>query len=140
MVFLVLRILLGGIFVWASLPKIADPQGFADIISNYQLLPPAMVNPAAVGLPWVEGICGILLISGRLVRGSALLVVVMMAVFTLVTVLNMVRGLDVSCGCFSVAAGGNAGSQGFNLFRNFIFLAVGIFVLARATAGARAIS
>jgi len=132
-----LRILLGVVFIWAGVPKIVNPQGFAEIVANYQLLPPVTVNLVAIGLPWVEALCGLLLISGRMVHGSALSVVALMALFTIVTAVNMIRGLDVDCGCFSVAAGERHGSQVVNMVRNLALIAVGVFVSARAEADRR---
>jgi uncharacterized membrane protein YphA (DoxX/SURF4 family) len=129
---ILLRVLLGAVFIWASVPKILNPQSFADIVANYRILSPALVNPAAVILPWIEALCGVCLITGRLVRGSALIFVALMATFLTVTAFNIYRGLDVNCGCFSVSAQEARGSQIINLGRNFLLLVVGILVLQRA--------
>jgi uncharacterized membrane protein YphA (DoxX/SURF4 family) len=75
------RIFLGGVFVWAAWVKIAEPQGFAAIIGNYQLLPGPLVNPLAVLLPWLEALCGVLLIVGAWVDGSLLIVNALMVVW-----------------------------------------------------------
>ena len=137
-VFLILRIVLGAVFIWASISKIANPQGFAEILGNYQVLPPVLVNPVAIILPWVEALCGVSLIAGRLIRGSALIFVALMLIFLTVTAFNMYRGLDVNCGCFSVAANATSGSQVVNLLRNLLLLILGVFVLRRAGAADRA--
>ena len=50
--------------VVAGWVKIEDPQGFAVIIGNYQLVPGPLVNPLAVLLPWIEVLCGVMLIIG----------------------------------------------------------------------------
>ena len=75
------RILLGAIFVYASLDKILDPAAFAQAIANYQILPPAWVNAVALMLPWLEAVSGICLITGKLMRGSALAITLMLIVF-----------------------------------------------------------
>lgn len=134
-VFTAIRIFLGAVFIWASVPKIVDPQGFAEILKNYQILPPAWVNPVAVVLPWAEALCGLSLISGRLIHGSALIFVILMSIFAGLTGFNIYRGLDVSCGCFSVAAKETSASQWLNLWRNLFFLLLGLYVLRRAGAG-----
>ena len=137
LVFIVVRLILGTVFIWAAIPKIADPQAFAAIIGNYQILPSALVNPAAIMLPWVEALCGVSLLTNRLIRGSALLFVALMFIFLSATVFNMARGLDVNCGCFSVAANEASGSQVINLLRNVLLLIMGLFVLIRAGAAGR---
>jgi uncharacterized membrane protein YphA (DoxX/SURF4 family) len=136
-VFLILRIVLGAVFIWASVSKIASPQGFAEILSNYQVLPPVLVIPVAVILPWVEALCGVSLIAGRLIRGSALIFVSLMLIFLMVTAFNMYRGLDVNCGCFSVADSETSGSQLVNLLRNLLLLIAGVFVFRQAGTGDR---
>ena len=133
-VFTFIRLILGTVFIWAGIPKIADPQAFAEIIGNYQILPSNLANPVAIVLPWVEVLCGVSLVTNRLIRGSALIFVGLMLIFLLATAFNMARGLDVNCGCFSVAANEASGSQVVNLLRNVLLLILGIFVLRRAGA------
>lgn len=133
--FIALRIFLGAVFIWASVPKIIDPPGFAEILKNYQILPLVLLNPVAVLLPWIEALCGLSLIFGRLIRGGALIFVVLMAIFAALTAFNIYRGLDVNCGCFSVATTETSASQWFNLLRNLVLLSLGIFVLQRTGTG-----
>jgi len=58
---------LGGVFVYASLDKIAQPAEFAKIIYHYRILGPdfdtgpLMANLLAVTLPWLELVAGLLL-------------------------------------------------------------------------------
>ncbi len=130
-VFMIARILLGVVFVWASVPKIIDPRAFAVIVGNYQVLPQALVNPVALALPWLEALCGVTLIVGRLIRGSTLLVVCLMIIFIGLTGFNIFRGLDIDCGCFSVAAKEASTSQWGNLLRNLVIMLLGLFVLWR---------
>ena len=65
-----MRLLLGGIFVWASIYKILDPTAFAGVINNYQLLPDALINGFAVTLPWLELVLGVFLIFGLWLPGA----------------------------------------------------------------------
>ena len=125
---LLVRTGLGVVFLWASWDKIIHPLEFAKIIENYQILPPAFVNPMALVLPWIEGLCGLLLISGRLVPGAALTVDLLLLVFILTTGYNLYRGLDVNCGCFSVAPDAG-GAATVNLVRNCLLLVAGIWLL-----------
>jgi len=69
---LLVRIVLGGILVYASWHKIADPPDFAKIIYNYRLFPPASIHMLAVFVPWIELVAGLALISGIGLRGGSL--------------------------------------------------------------------
>jgi putative oxidoreductase len=69
------------------------------------MLPDAVINFMALTLPWLEIICGSLIIAGVFVRGSALLIAFMLLVFIIAISFALVRGLDISCGCFSQEGG-----------------------------------
>ena len=104
---LVVRVLLGLVFVYASLDKIADPSGFARIVYQWQVLGPVAANVVAATLPWVELVAGLLLIVGVWRREAAAIVAVMLVVFIAAAVFVLARGIDVdNCGCTSVAAAG----------------------------------
>ena len=122
------RIFLGLVFVYASYDKILHPAAFAQAIDNYQILPPLFVNPAAVVLPWLELIIGVLLASGRWVPGAAFLSTALMGVFLTALIYNQVRGLDVHCGCFSTQ-GDAAGSNWRTVVRDAAFLLLSAFIL-----------
>ncbi len=95
------RLILGGIFIWASFGKIGDPQGFAEVVKNYRVLPLWAVSSFSLILPWVEMLCGTALLTGFLVKGGALIVDALMILFMVTLGINMARGVDISCGCFS---------------------------------------
>ena len=100
--FVCLRVAFGLIFIFASLGKIADPGAFAVVIARYQLLPPELVNLTAITLPWVEALCGLALVFGVFARGAALVLTGLMLVFINALVANMVRGVNIACGCFDL--------------------------------------
>jgi uncharacterized membrane protein YphA (DoxX/SURF4 family) len=124
------RILLGSVFVWASWNKIFDPMAFAQAIANYQIVPSTLGNPAALLLPWIELVCGLCLISNRWTRGSALIAVIMLAVFIGVLGYNIHRGVDISCGCFTLDEKA-PGNMWFYLARDTLFLVIAIGVMCR---------
>lgn len=125
---ILLRIVLGLIFLWASWQKIIYPDKFADIMDAYHILPSATVNFVALVLPWVEALCGIFLISGYLTRGSILLVDMLMLIFIVAFISSIYRGLDVSCGCFSLSTAATDRVY-LNLIRDVLILLVGLVVL-----------
>lgn len=97
-----IRLLVGGIFIYAGSVKIADPHGFARSIFNYHLVGDQLVNASALLLPWLEVITGFaLILVPRLRRGASAWILAMLAVFTAAVAISLYRGLDISCGCFS---------------------------------------
>lgn len=101
---LALRLLLGAFFVYASLDKIASPAGFARIVYQWQVVGPVPSNLAAVTLPWVELLAGLLLIVGVWRREAALVIALLLVVFLGAAASVLARGIDVqNCGCVSVA-------------------------------------
>ncbi len=97
---LLLRIILGAIFIYAAYEKTAHPSDFAQVIRNYRIIPDSLSNLIAVLLPWFEFYCGLFLIIGFLIRGSSFLLSVMLFVFLLALISAEVRGLNIDCGCF----------------------------------------
>ena len=82
---LVIRLILGGLFIYTGVQKIADPVDFLKEIREYHLVPesPAIfLNSLAIILPWLEVLCGVLLVAGACVRGSAGLIALMFLGFT----------------------------------------------------------
>jgi len=98
------RLLLGVVFVYASLDKIANPQDFARIIYNYKILPSFLINIVAITLPWIELICGLFLIGGIFIESSSLVIFFLLIIFIMGTSINVfIRGIDINCGCFTTS-------------------------------------
>jgi uncharacterized membrane protein YphA (DoxX/SURF4 family) len=116
------QIVIGLLFAWAALAKIGDAQGFAAQVHNFRLLPVALENIVAVTLPWIELVAAMALVLNIRARSGAMLVFVMLAVFTVAIVAALVRGLDFECGCFGTA---DASRVGFvKVLENVAMLAV----------------
>jgi len=123
------RVFLGGIFVYASHDKIIHPVPFAEIVYNYQILPPLLVNPASLFLPWLELLVGLSLILGIWLPGAVLICNGLLLVFFTTLLFNMARGLDIDCGCFTTSIGPSSGGHMvWYLFRDGFFLFVGLFL------------
>ncbi len=101
-VVLALRMLLGLTFVVASVDKIADPALFAKAIANYKLVSGPTAMAVATFLPWIELLCGLSILSGIYLRGSSFLLSALLTAFTLAVITGLIRGLDISCGCFTL--------------------------------------
>jgi len=120
------RVFLGSIFVYASFHKIAEPSQFADIIRNYKLFPEFSINFFAVILPWLELIAGVFLISGKFIKASAFILSGMLIIFIIAISINMARGLNFDCGCFT--SSGKGSNPLLLLIRDFLILIPGIVI------------
>jgi putative oxidoreductase len=94
------RLIVGGVFIWAGVVKIADPLGFAQTIKNYRAFPHQLILAVAIVLPWVEVLSGAGLIAGLLKKSSALLTSLLLAGFIVLVGSAILRGIDTACGCF----------------------------------------
>lgn len=96
---LVIRILLGIIFLYASYDKIMDPGKFARSIANYHIVPFGLENSIAIILPWLELFIGVGLIAGIMVDGAAGITGSLLVIFILLILQAILRGFNIECGC-----------------------------------------
>lgn len=125
---MLLRLALGGLFIYAALTKLPAFDTFAEEIANYRVLPALLVAPAAVAMPGIELLAGLLLVLGRWVRPAALLLSVLLGVFIVALSQALLRGINLSCGCF----GGSELATWGTVARDALFL---LFTLAVARWG-----
>ena len=127
------RIAVAAVFLGACLAKIRDPEAFALAVNRYRILPGEFVNLVAIVLPWIELTAGLAVLAApaRLRAAGALLLAGMLTVFTIAISLNLLRGIEASCGCFSTRADA-AVSDGWNLVRNGALIWLGLAVLSDA--------
>jgi len=103
------RWFLGGFFLVAAAPKLLDPAAFALAVDNYHFLPSVFVNLGALVLPWVELLVGLILLLGPggegrlagLTEAAAALSALMYLSFFIALASVLIRGYDISCGCFN---------------------------------------
>ena len=127
----ILDIILGGMFIFAGIAKILDldqliadvqhlrfanafadlrnlslanPAEFANDIDNYKILPWSVSVALAFYLPWLEILCALGLVFRLFYRGALSILTLLIVVFTLATIAAKVRGLDITCGCFGHAS------------------------------------
>ncbi len=116
---IVLRLVLGAMFVYASYYKIMSPGAFAHQIYNYKLLPIWAINPIALTLPWLQFLCGLALIFNRGALAASLIITGMLLVFQVALFSALLRGLNISCGCFK---SGGAPATWLTLGRDFLLV------------------
>ena len=123
------RVVLGAVFIYASIDKIVHPEAFAKAIYNYQILPETLINLTAIVLPWLELVMGVLLVLGVWQHGAVFLANVLLGCFFGALLLNLARGLDIDCGCFSSSqASDSHGSMIWYVFRDSFFMALAVFL------------
>ncbi|PKN66473.1 MAG: DoxX family protein [Deltaproteobacteria bacterium HGW-Deltaproteobacteria-15] len=122
------RLILGVIFIYASIDKILHPENFAKAVYNYQILPHLFINPIAIVLPWLELILGVFLVLGLFREGSVGLVTLLLLVFLGAMAFNLARGLDIDCGCFGTGIGASGVHMGWYLLRDALFLVPALYL------------
>jgi len=105
-VFLILRWIVAAIFIFAGITKALNLETFARDIDNYRMLPYLLVTMMAIILPWLEILCGVFLIIGKWERGAAFSLLILTLMFLIAMSSAIVRGLDITCGCFAMTAEG----------------------------------
>ena len=125
-----LRVILGVVFIYGGIVKLQNPWAlFAMNIDSYHILPYAMLEPVARGLPWVEILMGLLLMApGPAVRIVAPVMSATLVVFFAAMVHAKMTGQQINCGCF----GPNEPISKWTFLRDGTLLAASLFVTVAA--------
>lgn len=98
---LLVRTIVGGLFVAAGFAKLsATAQWRQEWVASYELVPGALVRPAAAAVPLVELVTGIWLLLGAFGPASGWVAVAVLGVVTAAVISALMRRLGVPCGCF----------------------------------------
>lgn len=98
------RIAIGCMFIYSSLPKIRHPYDFLFSVYSYELTGPKLGMFAAMTLPWLEVLVGICLVGDIFVSGALLVSAGMAAMFTFVLGSAIYHNLNITCGCFGASS------------------------------------
>jgi len=132
----VLRIVIGGLFIYAGVIKMSDPGAFAETIDGYGLVSWRMTTLLAKTLPILEIVSGLGLVLN--IKGALGMIVAQLLGFMVVIAYAIHLGLNVDCGCFGPSD--SAGAEGGGLWQTFYrdMLMFGVCLLMywqRRTAG-----
>jgi len=82
---ILVRWVVGGLFIYMGMKKALDPVTFLKLVRQYEMTnSPLVLNSIAATLPWFETFCGLLLLAGVAVRGTAVMLLAMLLPFTAV--------------------------------------------------------
>lgn len=129
MVFLaiLLRSVLGGVFLISAATKIAAPRAFVDNVVNYRILPNSIAKAFGWLLLPLELITSILLLTGVADRIAAGIVGLILLSFIAAITIVIARGQSTQCSCFGLLYRERVGWA--TLTRDALLLAAAAYVL-----------
>jgi putative oxidoreductase len=122
---LIVRLLIGAIFVYSAVPHIFNAMGLASSIYNYRLFPAPIIGLSAAFIPWVSLLAGLALILGVKTRAASFIVCGLLVIFISLAVISVIRGIDIDCGCFNGIA---RRTNWLTVCEDFGMLAGGLFI------------
>ena len=96
---LIIRLVIGSVFIYAGFIKLIDPKAFAKVISQYDIVPDSLLPVFAIGLSSVEFLAGLGLVLN--IRGSLMVIFNLLIVFIMVLGYGIFNDMNIDCGCFS---------------------------------------
>lgn len=119
---LVLRLFVGGMFLYASLDKIAHPQQFAISVRAYQIIPVSVSTLFALLVCWTEAVAGVMLILGIATRKAAGAIAILLVMFIVALSYVLIKGMVIDCGCFKSGEKASSAVSPLLIVRNvFLF-------------------
>lgn len=115
--------ILGGFLILSGLPHLSNPYYFLGSVYRYELIPAVMAQFVAIVLPFLQLVLAACLIFRFFHFAAHTITLMMLMVFTMVQISVMVRGLDISCGCFGPR-------QSTNIDQSTIALVGGLLLLS----------
>lgn len=123
------RWILGLTFIYASFHKILSPADFAKIVYGYELFPHVLINLIAIVIPFLELIAGLALIIGFYPHSAAIIINALLLAFITVLAINLIRGHEFDCGCFSAGQSGYTSSPKVTLVRDILYFVCGMLIV-----------
>lgn len=97
---LIIRVLIGALFVAAGALKVGHFNDLAAAIAGFRILPEAAVGPLAVALPFFELGLGLYLVAGLFTRATAWIGALQLTIYAAAIASAVIRHIPANCGCF----------------------------------------
>ena len=120
---LVLRLFVGGVFLYASFDKISHPHQFAISVRAYQIIPVSVSTLFALLLCWSEAVSGTMLILGVATRKAAGAIFILLGMFIVALSMVLIKGMVIDCGCFKSGEHASSAVSPLLIVRNVFLLA-----------------
>lgn len=127
----VCRLIVGGVFVYASWSKIQDPGMFSSAVASYQLLPDFLVGLAAQVLPMLELLAALALMCTKWSRESSAVLTTLLLMFIVGMGQAWARGLEISCGCFGPEDPSDVTPLWLDILRDLALLVPAVWLVVR---------
>jgi putative oxidoreductase len=101
-----LRLVVGGLFIYAGWAKRNDGIDFADSVASFKMLPNLAIIPFTLAIPPFEIAAGAMVLIGWGKRVGTLALLIMTAMYCIAIAVALARGLTINCGCFGTSAVG----------------------------------
>lgn len=125
----VARLFLGAIWLWAAIPKLADPRQFVQAVRAYDVTWEWLSKAIGYGLPVLEFGLGVLLILGVVTRLAAAVSAALFVVFAIGLLQAVARGLKLDCGCFGTGGETDHTRYTLDLLRDAGLLVVALYLV-----------
>ncbi|HNY32144.1 MAG TPA: MauE/DoxX family redox-associated membrane protein [Fibrobacteria bacterium] len=116
------RVGIGGMFVFASWFKIQNPQAFALLVAQYQMLPQWSINLFALFTPQLELWAGLALVLTKWTREMSIVLSAMFIAFIVALAQAVWRDLGITCGCFEMEGALSKKDAWISLVRDLILI------------------
>jgi len=97
---LLARLVLGVVLIWAGAVKVTNPAQSALAVRAFKVLPYDVAGYVGYGLPVLEILLGLLVVTGLFTRQSAALGGLLMLAFIFGISWAWAHGYSIDCGCF----------------------------------------
>jgi uncharacterized membrane protein YphA (DoxX/SURF4 family) len=97
-----LRVIVGSTFAVSGILKTAYQDKFVEALRSYQFIPDFGIDLAALALPQIEIVLGLMLAFGIKTRAVSRMILLMLVIFSALGAAAIASGQAIDCGCFPV--------------------------------------
>jgi uncharacterized membrane protein YphA (DoxX/SURF4 family) len=123
---LIIRLVIGSVFIYAGFIKLIDPKSFAKVISQYDIVPDILLPAVSIGLPATELLAGLGLVLN--IRGSLTVIFNLLVIFIMVLGYGIFNDMNIDCGCFSTEEINARNSLKQALFRDIFMIVAACYL------------